>query len=61
MSESPGSTGSTWSFSVVGLVWLVIAGALFFTMDTFGILVGLGALAYSIYLFRGGRVKFIIW
>ncbi len=52
---------SGWTFSVVGLVWLVIGGAAILTFKPVLVLVGLAALAYSVYLFRGGSYKFIIW
>lgn len=42
-------------------MWVVIALAAFVTATPMGILIGLGALAYSIYLFRGGRHQIIIW
>lgn len=53
--------GSQWTFSIVGVVWLVIAVLLFISLDPIGMLIGLVALAYSVYLFRGGRFKFLVW
>ncbi len=58
--QSEGTQGG-WTFSVVGLVWLVISGAALLTFKPVLMLVGLAALAYSVYLFRGGAYKFIIW
>ena len=59
--ESEMGPESPWRFSWVGLLWVVIALAAFVTATPMGILIGLGALAYSIYLFRGGRHQIIIW
>lgn len=62
MSQSESETSrSSWTFSFIGLLWLVIGGAAFFTMQPVLIAVGLSAVAYAIYLFRGGTYKFIIW
>lgn len=51
-----------WRFSAAGAFWALVGVVGLFLGEGFiGPLLGLAAIAYSIYLFRGGRFSFIVW